>query len=124
MVEKHVISTLENNHASTRNCLVPFSPQGAIEKVKSPPVLWVSAETTRQTTLYVPGGKFGTETASNVLSFELTVWSPLSISLPRASNTRNEEKAGSIGSENHSFTCAGVRWSVLPTAGSAWSRKA
>jgi hypothetical protein len=44
--------------------------------LKSPLVTWVSTETARQTTLYLPGFSGGNETVSNALFPDSTAWSP------------------------------------------------
>jgi len=84
----------------------------------------VSTEPTRHTTLYVPARSGCSEICSSAWFERSRCRSCLSTSLPDASNTWTLLKAGSIFSVNKTRTSLGDACIVLPTAGSARSRKA
>src|SRR6516162_4544018 len=90
-------------------------------KVKLPLVVWVSTESTRQFTRYVPVPPGRNETE---ISLPLTRGLPASRRCPAGPVTVTLLNAGSSFWVNQSVTSCGGLASLLPTRGSAWSRKA
>src|SRR5439155_16013683 len=97
---------------------------GTTSKVNVPSVVWVSTESACQNTLYLPGGRFGSDAFITVRSLGSSALFCRSTGAPFWSTTRKLLKAASSSWVNHTFTSPGEPRTVLPTAGLAWSRKA